>query len=126
MSATPTPSHVPPERVVDFDYMQPAGLSQSVDIHSVYQRLPDGPDIAWSHRHGGHWIVSRYEDVRWVQKTHEIFSEEIFTIPRELTRARMPPVTVDPPEHARYRALLNPYFVPSKIKDITEDARKLT
>jgi cytochrome P450 len=119
------PPHVLPELIVDFDYMHPPGIEDG-DVYAAWARLHDGPDIVWTFRNGGHWILTRAEDMRWVQTTHEIFSHEEFLIPRGSTNLAMPPLTVDPPLHTRYRAVLNPYFTPSRVRNIATLTRRLT
>ncbi|MEQ1880679.1 MAG: cytochrome P450 [Burkholderiales bacterium] len=120
----PLPAHVPLDHVVDFDYINPEGLDEGT-VYTALKRLHDGPDILWTPRNGGHWIVTRAEDVRWVQETYEIFSHEDFAIPRRSMRIDMPPLTVDPPRHARYRAVLNPFFTPSRVAALADKARTL-
>src|SRR5262249_9075406 len=80
-TAVASPAHVPPELVVDFDYMHPPGV-ESGDVYAAWGRLHSGPDIVWTNRNGGHWILTRAADMKWVQETHEIFSHEEFLIPR--------------------------------------------
>lgn len=121
----PKPSHVPDDVVVDFDYIHPAGMDE-LGVYGAMKRLHDGPDIVWSPRHGGHWLVTRAEDVRFVQENYEVFSHEIFMIPRELQRFRPVPLAVDPPNHTRYRAVINPGFTPKRVLAMREDARALT
>ncbi|MEZ5708321.1 MAG: cytochrome P450 [Blastomonas sp.] len=122
---TPRPDHVPEELVVDYDYIRPEGMEE-VGVYSAVKRLHDGPDIIWSPRHGGHWMVTRAEDVRFVQENYEIFSHEEFMIPRTLMPLKPLPLAVDPPNHARYRAVINPGFLPSKVAKMRDDARELT
>jgi cytochrome P450 len=118
------PTHVAPEQVVDFDYRAPIPAGE--DNYTVLSRLQQhGPDIVWTPHNGGHWIVVRGEDIRWVQENFGIFSHEVFTIPRGSTRIIMPPLTVDPPVHARFRAVFNPFFQPTKIAAMREKARSL-
>lgn len=122
---TPKPDHVPDDRVVDFDYIRPMGMEE-VGVYRAMKRLHDGPDIIWTPRHGGHWLVTRAEDVRFVQENYEIFSHEEFMIPRALMPLKPIPLAVDPPNHARYRAVINPGFMPKKVEGMREQARALT
>ncbi|HEY6870445.1 MAG TPA: cytochrome P450 [Novosphingobium sp.] len=118
------PDHVAPERVVDFDYRAP--LPPGEDNYDVLARLQQhGPEVLWTPRNGGHWIVVRGEDIRWVQENFAIFSHEVFTIPRGSTRIIMPPLTVDPPLHARFRAVFNPFLSPGKVAILREKTRGL-
>ena len=118
------PDHVPPELVYDFDYTAP--IPKGEDNYTVLKRMQDaGHDIVWTPRNGGHWVVTRAEDIKWVQENFQIFSHEVFTIPRGTVKVIMPPLTVDPPLHARYRAIFNPFMSPSKVATMTDKARKL-
>lgn len=119
--------HVPVGLVRDFDYTAPPDLgSRTDDVYCAWHRLHDGPDIFWTPRHGGHWVLTRAEDIRWAQASYKIFSHEVFTIPPPPEPMLMPPVTVDPPLHAKYRALINPAFTPSAVKESEQIARELT
>jgi cytochrome P450 len=120
----PRPDHVPADHVIDFDYMNP-DLSQG-DVYAALKQLHAGKDILWSPRNGGHWIASRAEDVRWIQENFEIFSHEEFFVPRGTMRVVMPPLTVDPPLHARYRAVYNPFFTAARVQQMAVRARALT
>lgn len=122
---TPKPDHVPDDRVVDFDYVNPTGLEE-IGVYAAMRRLHDGPDIIWTPRYGGHWVVTRAEDIKFVQEHFEIFSHEEFIIPRAFLPMKLLPLTVDPPMHARYRAVVNPSFIPSKVSAMREQARELT
>ena len=122
MQRSAKPAHVPDEQVVEFDYNAP--IPPGFDNYHVLRRLQDhGHDILWSVCNGGHWIVTRSEDIRWVQENFAIFSHEVFQIPRGMQPVKMPPLTVDPPLHARYRAVLNPFFSPSRVSVMAEQAR---
>ena len=122
---TPKPDHVSDDRIVDFDFYNPPGIAE-VGFYAAMKRLHDGPDIVWTPRNGGHWIVTRAEDIKFVQQNFEIFSHEEFVIPRVFMPMKLLPLTVDPPMHARYRAIVNPSFQPHKIKVLREKARALT
>ena len=120
-SADP-PAHVDAGLIVDFDYLRPEGIEDH-DIYEVLKPLHDQPDILWTPRNGGHWIVTRSEDVRWVRERHEVFSHTEFGVPRGAMNVMMPPVTVDPPYHARFRAVLNPAFTPKAARNLEDHAR---
>jgi cytochrome P450 len=122
---SPKPDHVPDDLVVDHDYVNLAGMAE-LGVYAASKRLHDGPDIFWTPRHGGHWMVTRAEDVKFVQENYAIFSHEEFMIPRVLMPFKPIPLAVDPPNHARYRAVMNPAFKPSAVARMREDARALT
>ena len=110
----PIPSHIDPTLVVDFDYIQPEGLDEG-DVFSAFAQLHAGPDIVWTPHYGGHWIATRGEDIQWIQERHELFSNAEKNVPKG-SFPSMPPITENPPNHSRYRAVLNPYFARIRIE----------
>lgn len=122
---TPRPDHVPEHLVYDFDYIRPQGMDE-LGVYRAVKQLHDGPDIIWTPRHGGHWLVTRAEDVRFVQENYDVFSHEEFMIPRQLMVRKPIPLAVDPPNHARYRAVINPGFAPKAVARMRDAARELT
>jgi cytochrome P450 len=114
IGTAPVPDHVDPALVVDFDFRDPSGM-EGGDVYAAYSRLHDGPDIPWTIRNGGHWIATRAEDIKWLQESHELFSNKEKTVPPG-QMPPMPPITFDPPDHSRYRAVLNPYFAKGRIE----------
>jgi cytochrome P450 len=116
------PDHVPHERVVDFDYMNPPGAAE--DVHLAWKVLHAGPDIVWSPYYGGHWIATRGEDIEAMQKDHTHFSHRHVSIP-PVGRVQLAPLELDPPEHTAYRNLITPSFLPKVIASLEDDARAL-
>jgi len=109
------PPNVDPALIVDFDYLMPAGIEDG-DVFVAFGRLHDGPDICWTPHYGGHWIATRGEDIQWIQERHELFSNAEKNVPKG-SFPSMPPITENPPDHTRYRAVLNPYFARRHIED---------
>ena len=125
-SAVPKPDHVPDDRVVDFDYFHQPGFGKK-DVYEVWKELQDSsPDIIWTPRNGGHWIATRRDDMKFIQENYKIFSHEEFIIPRGALPMKMLPLTVDPPLHARYRMVLNPFFRPASVNLMKDKAEALT
>lgn len=109
------PPNVDPALLTDFDYMNPPGL-EGGDIYRALGRLHDGPDMPWTPHHGGHWIATRGEDIKWIQENWRIFSSVEKSVPKG-RMPPMPPITLDPPDHSRYRAVFNPYFAKRMIEE---------
>lgn len=109
------PPHVDPAHVVDYDYMAPPGMEQG-DFYKAISRLHQGPDIVWTPHHGGHWIATRFDDVKWIMESWQICSSTEIGVPVGRS-PYMPPITCDPPNHSRYRAVLNPYFTRRKVEE---------
>jgi cytochrome P450 len=82
----------------------------------------------------GAWYVSRYEDVRYVKKHPEIFSNDIFALGAQRGRARdiaedyrtehgwervSTLQRTDPPVHTKYRKLINDAFTVKRVRSMT-------
>ena len=63
----------------------------------------------------GYWVVSRYEQVKDLYQNAELFSSESFTAWDPDPPYRFVPTQIDPPEHIKYRQLLNPKFSPGAV-----------
>lgn len=97
------------EPIFDFDYV--ADPTLLADIHSAYWRLKDvAPEVFWTPRNGGHWMVTSAQAAIAVLRRPEIFSNRLLSIPPHPRQQKMIPETLDPPEHRPYRELLRPYF----------------
>ena len=118
------PAHVDPALVRDFDYYQIPGAD--IDPHAAWIKLQDGPRIIFTPHHGGHWIVTRGEDVATCLRDYTRFSSFPGGIPKEKTPVKMPPVNIDPPEHRAYRMLLAARFSPRTVAQMETGIRELT
>ena len=92
----------------------------------AYERLRSECPISRGEGWSGHphVIVSRYEDVLWALKHSEVFSSapEGLDIGQE---QKLIPLQVDPPEHAKYRRLLDPEFAPKRMAVLEPSIRAL-
>lgn len=118
------PPHIPKELLIDFDIYDPPGGSD--DPHMAWRRLRNGPDIQWTPLNGGHWILTRAEDIEFFWRNPDPFSSSSVNIPAELKPDRMLPLEADPPEHTAYRALINLFFTPKAVAPLEREARQLT
>ena len=77
------PAHVPPSRYVDFDIYQP--LLPGKDLHESWKALQDSdlPDVVWTPRNGGHWMVLRGRLVSTVLSDYANFSNHTVLVPKE-------------------------------------------
>lgn len=113
-------------------------IPDDVDIHdavfvrdpfAAYERLRRDCPLARSNKHGGFWLMSRYEDVRaaainWRDYTSSVAG--VTAIPVITPRTEpMLPIEIDPPRHSRYRALVNPVFAPARVTEITPRIKAL-
>ncbi|MBV9994307.1 MAG: cytochrome P450 [Caulobacteraceae bacterium] len=120
----PRPAHVPPERVYDFDYYNAPGSDR--DVHRAWKRLhEEAPDIFWTPRYGGHWVVTRGEDLELMQMHYDRFSHRKYRIPYDPAMANEPmlPLAEDPPVSTPFRALIAPAFLPKVVARLEEHVR---
>jgi cytochrome P450 len=68
--------------------------------------------------------LTRYEDVTWALRSPDLFSSgsDALAIGQEQP---LIPLQVDPPDHRKYRRVLDPEFSPARIAEIETDARIL-
>ncbi len=110
------PSHVPAHLVVDFDIY---ALNRRVENPLEYwQELEQRgvPKIFYSPHWGGHWVLRSFASVQEAYRNWERFSNERAEIPHLENMLRLPPATVDPPAHQKFRSALNPYFGPARVR----------
>ncbi|MCZ7525437.1 MAG: cytochrome P450 [Acidimicrobiia bacterium] len=69
-------------------------------------------------------FLTRYEDVHFALRHPEIFSSAMDAVSIGQKRPLIP-LQIDPPEHAKYRRILDPQFSPGRVAAMDADARKL-
>lgn len=110
------PSHVPPERVVDFDVYNPGRPGD--DFHATWRDFQSGAKapLLWSPRNGGHWIATRGEDVFALYADHERFSSDHNAVPvLPDPQPMLGAIGTDPPDHAVFRRFLALGLTPKNI-----------
>jgi cholest-4-en-3-one 26-monooxygenase len=89
--------------------------------------------VCWhEERNGaGHWAVTRYEDLKFVSRNPALFSSwQGGTILRELTDQQMEGtralmLNMDPPQHVKYRRLVQRGFTPRAVRGLEPHVRRL-
>lgn len=82
--------------------------------------------VAHSDQHGGFWVVSEYEDARFIMQHPELFtSEKSVRVPTGPKTRPLPPIEYDPPRHAKYRSLISKAFSPRNIGAMEPKIRKV-
>jgi len=122
----PNPPHVPASRVYDFDFHNDPLYAEKGDMHDAFQHLlNNAPGMFWTPRNGGHWIILEHDLVSQAMRTPEIFSSANQAIPAMPAELVMPPITMDPPQHAKFRVPLNKAFSPKSMQEIAGSVREL-
>jgi cytochrome P450 len=126
--AAAIPSHVPPHLVRDTDLwaeIAAAGVDAYAHAGALHQSTPP---IFYVPRLGylpGAWVPRRTEDLRRIVQDTDTFSSKGYTpFPKLLGEDwQVIPVEIDPPQHTKYRALLNPLFSPARIDQLEQSVR---
>ena len=64
----------------------------------------------------GYWVFTRHEEVREIYRDPELFSSESITPWEPEPVYRFVPTQIDPPDHLKYRRILNPWFSPAAVE----------
>ena len=136
MHAGPTPAR--PDSVCC--YMDLSGFDHDhpsfyLNPHEVFTRIHREQPVLHTNAKGGYWLLTRYADVRAALLDWRNFSSaglEASSIhaqwPPEAAIVELP-VGSDPPEHAKYRSLVAPWFGRNHVAplepDLRNDARQL-
>lgn len=116
------PEYVKPAQVFEFDIYDDERLK--ADLHAGFKSLhADAPDIFYTPRNGGHWMVTRYDLITSVMCDSEHFSNAEMDVPKSASKYVMIPLNLDPPDHAPYRAVLMRYFSPKAVGALEDRMR---
>jgi cytochrome P450 len=117
-----TSAEAPKGLVVDFDVYDPRLTMPEDHFQDRVAEIAQLGPLVFSTAHGGHWLVTRFEEVRTVLGDPATFS----SYPNNLVDAgqgKFIPLELDPPEHDAYRNVLQPLFNPSRMKAVEDEIR---
>src|SRR4051794_20083020 len=95
------------------------------DPFPVYQRLRTEAPVAWNGKLG-YWVLSKHADVMTVSKDPIGFCSGRGILTFEIGVEYPSPPTMmhtDPPDHTRYRKLVQPGFAPSRMRALETRVR---
>jgi cytochrome P450 len=90
---------------------------------AIYDMLRENSPILRTDQGGT--IISRHEDVEFALRHSELFSSDMDAISIGNVRPLIP-LQIDPPDHVKYRRLLDPLFAPKQVALLENDVRKLS
>ncbi len=94
------------------------------DPHPAYRRLHRECPVARADMGGDAMVlVTRYDDVWWALRHPEYLTSAGNNL--NLGEQPLIPLEVDPPQHTKYRRLLNPKFVPREIATLEPEVRRI-
>ncbi|HLJ02600.1 MAG TPA: cytochrome P450 [Solirubrobacteraceae bacterium] len=100
--------------------------------HDWFALLRREDPVHWNDERGGRgfWAVTRYEDIRSVHRSAELFSSEIGgtsleDLEPEHIEARKSMIDMDPPRHDELRGLVNRRFTPRAVMIWEDQVRRV-
>jgi cytochrome P450 len=120
------PENVPLDRVFDVDAFNLAGIEDGYQEACKRLQGPGMPNLIWTPRNGGHWIVTRGNMVREVLRDPTRFSSGVIVLPKEAgEKYDLLPTRLDPPEHTEVRAVANKVLNLREIRRIEDPIREI-
>jgi cytochrome P450 len=98
------------------------------DPFPAFRRLRAEPGLHW-HATPGFWAIVRHQDVTAISRDPETFCSSRGILLSDLQRPIMPRQSItyiDPPEHAKYRKLVQPAFSPGRLRELEAEIRRIT
>jgi len=95
-------------------YWDPIDESLKADPHPVWRRMRDEAPVYFNERYD-FWALSRFEDIERAHREPKLFSSAHSTVLEMMTAEAHREglmIFLDPPEHTRYRKILQPFFSP--------------
>ena len=82
----------------------------------------------WNTYGSGYWVLTRYDDIKEASHQPDIFSNHSIVATDPEPAYRFLPSFLDPPQHIKYRRLMNWWFAPAAVQkiapEITRHARE--
>jgi len=111
---------VPPLRIDDPEFL-------SGDPFPVYRALRERPGL-WRDEAAGLWVATRLDQVVGISRDPATFCSSRGVLPSDRQRTLMPRESVlyiDPPDHAKYRKLVQPVFAPGRLRALEARVREI-
>ena len=117
------PPHVSSDRLFDFDMHADPRVTDDVQV-SINDTLAEAPEIFYTPRHGGHWVVQRFDAIAEVLKNYEHFSAREMHIPRLENHPVFIPLSLDPPQSTPFRHVMMRAFSAKNVRALEPTIRE--
>jgi linalool 8-monooxygenase len=122
----------------DVDFRDPDLYTEGFP-HELFTRLRREDPVHWSREAGGRgfWCITRYDDIVAISKNprlfssarehggHRIFDENVVGVAGVgVEETEAPMISMDPPEHNRYRRLVSPGFTTPRLQNLETRIRE--
>ena len=119
--------NAPTAPLADLDPSNPA-LQAEDTWHPVFKRLRAEAPVHYTadtELFGSFWSVTRYEDIRYVDTHHDLFSSETgIVIGDQAEDFELPMfIAMDPPKHDEQRKVVSPVVAPMNLKQMESTIR---
>jgi cytochrome P450 len=108
--------------VVHYDFSYPRPI---LTFFSELDDLREQGPAYWNTHGPGYWVLTRYDEVREAYQNPTVFSSDSIDPLDPDPAYRFIPTLVNPPDHVKYRQVLNPWFAPAAVNRITPLATKI-
>ncbi len=122
---TPMPERATPAGscpVVNYDIMSPRPVLAGI---GEMAQLREASPVYWNSFGAGFWMITRFDQCREAYQNPEVFGSDSVIVLDPNPGYRWIPTNVAPPEHGRYRQILNPPFSPRAVARATPRMREL-
>lgn len=102
----------PASRAATFDHHDP---DLATRVFDEYAEIRSECPVGWSEQHGGFWVVTDWSSIHDLARDTEHLSSRVGLIPDMLGDNVLIPISLDPPEHSKYRGLLQRWFSPGRV-----------
>jgi cytochrome P450 len=124
--ATSIPANIPIDRVFDVDIFNLDGIEQGYQEACKRLQKPGMPNLIWTPRNGGHWIVTRGSMIREILRDPARFSSQVIVLPKEAgEKYDLLPTRLDPPVHGEHREVINKVLNPREMRRIEDAVREI-
>lgn len=123
MTTFSVPAHVPSALVFDFDHFSSPEVVRDPHFATARRLHREAPDIFFTPRNGGLWLVTRSEIGLDILRQTDKFSNNPQFNRAKLFDPPMLPVQSDPPEHTEFRRILNPKLTPGAVNGMEPGVR---
>jgi cytochrome P450 len=127
MTVQTIPAHVAADNVFHYDIYE--RIHNDGDFQGWFAGLHEAgyPDFFWTMANEGHWVVAGGDVLNDVLTNPDLFSSSSGGVPKSRNLETAPfPISLDPPEHTKYRAVLTGTFSPKAVIPLGEKAGRLT
>ncbi|MFE9327629.1 cytochrome P450 [Nocardia sp. NPDC052278] len=115
------PPHVPPHLIRDYDHV--SGPEVMRHPPSAIDDLREDARAFYSPRHGGFWVLTRYQDIRAAFHDPELFPQWGKGVPVNPFARTYIPLNLNPPEHHSVRKALIPLLSPRRVRALEDVIR---